>query len=347
MSKTWIVATGLVGVVIAFAACGSSDNSVVRINGAGSTFAYPLYVKWSDGFAKLHPDVQIDYESIGSGAGIGLVTDGRVDFGGTDGPMTEEQLRTFSERRGCTPLHVPTALGAGVPAYNLPGVTAVLRFTPSALAGIFLGKITKWNDPELAAANSGVSLPDSAIAVVHRSDGSGTTYLWTDYLSKVSEEWKNKVGRSTSVNWPVGTSASGNQGVADLIKVTPNALGYLELTYAIRETLPYGVVQNSAGQFVKADFQSVTAAAAESAASMPADLRVSITNASGEHAYPIASFTWAIVPAVIADAAKRQALVAFLNWGLTDGQVYAESLSYARLPDGVIERAKELVAQIH
>ena len=336
----WLIATAFV----ASAGCGSSGNAI-RINAAGSTFAYPLYTKWADAFAKFHPDVQIDYQSVGSGAGINLVTEGRLDFGGTDGPMTDQQIKEFIAQRGCTVLHVPVALGADVPSYNLPGLTAALKLTPQALAGIFLGTITRWNDPALTAANAGVPLPSAPIMVVHRSDGSGTTYVWADYLSKVSDEWGRRVGRSTSVNWPVGAGATGIQGVAEMIKVTPNAIGYVELTYAIREQLPYGDVQNAAGQFVKANFASV-AAAAESVVSMPADFRVSITNPPGEHAYPIASFTWALVPAKIADPAKRQALIAFLNWGLTDGQAFAEELSYARLPDAVIEKAKPLVAQI-
>ena len=225
-------------------------------------------------------------------------------------------------------------------------MTTALKFTPQALAGIFLGTITRWNDPALTSVNADVALPDNPITVVHRSDGSGTTYVWTDYLSKVSEDWQGRVGRNTSVKWPVGVAMSGNQGVAEMIKATPNSVGYVELTYAIREKLPYGDVQNLAGEFVKADFHTVTAAATESLATMPPDFRVSITNPPGTHAYPIASFTWALVPTRITDAAKRQSLVAFLNWGLTDGQAFAEELAYARLPDTLIEKVKPLVAQI-
>ena len=347
MSRVGVIASLIATALFASTGCSTSGNTATtRINAAGSTFAYPLYTKWADAFGKTHPDVQIDYQSLGSTAGINMVTDGRVDFSGTDGPMTDQQMKDFNAQRGCPVLHVPMALGADVPSYNLPGVTAPLKFTPQALAGIFLGTITKWNDPALMAANAGVSLPSAPITVVHRSDGSGTTYVWADYLSKVSDEWQRRVGRSTSVKWPVGTGASGNQGVAEMIKVTPNAIGYVELTYAIREQLPYGDVQNAAGHFVKANFASVTAAAGESAASMPADFRVSITNPPGDAAYPIASFTWALVPTKIADPAKRQSLVAFLNWGLTDGQAFAEGLAYARLPDAVIEKAKPLLAQI-
>ena len=324
----------------------SSADHETRLNGAGSTFAYPLYSKWADAFGKVHPEVAVDYQSIGSGGGIGLVTDGRADFGATDGPMTDEQIKTFVEQRGCSVLHLPMALGADVPSYNLPGVTAELKFTPRALAGIFLGSIKKWNDPELTAANPEVTLPSADIVVIHRSDGSGTTYVWSDYLSKVSDEWRTKVGRSTSVNWPVGTGASGNQAVADLIAATPNSIGYVELTYAIRSKLSFGQVQNAAGQFVKAELWSVTAAAAEAARSMPDDFRVSITNAPGQNAYPVSSFTWILVPVKIADTTKKQALVAFLNWGLTDGQTFADSLSYSRLPEAVIKKTQSAISQI-
>jgi phosphate transport system substrate-binding protein len=346
MLKDTIGAPLLVGALLLWSGCGGGHTSTIRLNGAGSTFAYPLYSKWAAEFGKVHPDVEIDYQSIGSGGGINLITDDRADFGATDGPMTEAQLKTFQERRGYGVIHLPTALGADVPSYNVPGVSTNLRFTSRALAGIFLGRITRWNDPELTTVNPGVSLPNKNIVVVHRSDGSGTTYVWSDYLSKVSDEWRANVGHGNSVNWPVGTGASGNQGVAEMIKATPDAIGYVELTYAIREKLPYGDVQNSAGQFVKADFKSVTAAAAESATSMPDDFRVSITNAPGLDAYPIASFTWALVPTRISDPAKKSAIVAFLRWGLTDGQQYAEALSYARLPDAVIAKAKPSIETI-
>jgi phosphate transport system substrate-binding protein len=336
------------GAALFFAACAtpSSAGHGTRLTGAGSTFAYPLYSKWADAFGKAHPDVQIDYQSIGSGGGIGLVTDGRVDFGATDGPLTDAQIKTFVEQRGCDVVHLPMALGADVATYNLPGVSGELKFTPRALVGIFLGTIKRWNDPEIAAANPGVALPSADIVVIHRSDGSGTTYVWTDYLSKVSDEWQTKVGRAISVSWPVGTGASGNQAVADLIASTPRSLGYVELTYAIRSKLSFGQVQNSAGQFVKAELSSVTAAAAEAARSMPDDFRVSITNAPGESSYPISSFTWVLVPAKIADTAKRQALVAFLKWGLADGQAFADSLSYSRLPDAVIQKTQSAISRI-
>jgi phosphate transport system substrate-binding protein len=341
-----INASLLVCAIVLSTECGGGQSSAIRLNGAGSTFAYPLYSKWAAEFGKVHPDVEIDYQSIGSGGGINLVTDERVDFGATDGPMTDAQLKTFRERRGYDVLHLPTALGADVPSYNVPGITMDLKFTSRALAGIFLGTIKRWNDPELTSANPGIALPNVDIVVVHRSDGSGTTYVWTDYLSKISDDWRTKVGHGNSVSWPVGTGISGNQGVAEMIKATPHAIGYVELTYAIREKLLYGDVQNSAGRFVRADFNSVTAAAAESAASMPDDFRVSITNAPGLGAYPIASFTWMLVPTRIADATKRSTIVAFLTWGLTDGQQYAEALSYARLPDAVIAKAKPTISII-
>jgi phosphate transport system substrate-binding protein len=323
----------------------SSSERGTLLTGAGSTFAYPLYSKWADAFGKTHPDVAIDYQSIGSGGGIGLVTDGRADFGATDGPMTDEQIKTFVQQRGCNVLHLPMALGADVPAYNIPNVTADVKFTAHALAGIFLGTVKKWNDAELVTANPGIALRDADI-VIHRSDGSGTTYVWTDYLSKVNDEWKTKVGHGISVNWPVGTGASGNQAIANLIAQTPNAIGYLELTYAIRGKLAYGQVQNAAGHFVKAELWSVTAAAAESAQSVPDDLRVSITNAPGQNSYPISTFTWILVPVKMPDAAKKAALIAFLKWGLTDGQSFADGLSYSRLPEALVQRTQAAISQI-
>jgi phosphate transport system substrate-binding protein len=341
----FVMATALISATGCTTAQSSTDRGA-HLSGAGSTFAYPLYSKWADAFGKAHPEVAIDYQSIGSSGGIGLVTDGRADFGATDGPMTDAQMATFAQQRGSNVLHLPMALGADVPAYNLPGLTTDLKFTPRALAGIFLGTIKRWNDAEMAAANPGVELPNTEIAVVHRADGSGTTYVWSDYLSKVSDEWRTKVGRGATVPWPVGIGASGNQAVADLIAATPNSLGYVELTYAIRSKLSFGQVQNQAGRFVKAELWSVTAAASESAQSMPNDFRVSITNAPGESAYPIASFTWMLVPTKISDADKRRALVAFLNWGLTDGQTFADSLSYSRLPDAIVKKTQTAIAQI-
>ncbi|MGA2630389.1 MAG: phosphate ABC transporter substrate-binding protein PstS [Terriglobia bacterium] len=312
------------------------------LNGAGATFPYPIYSKWFDEYHKLHPDIQINYQSIGSGGGIRQVLAGTVDFGATDGPMTDEQLSQAKVRI----LHFPTVLGAVVPTYNISGLSAELRFTPEALAGIFQGKITKWNDAELTRPNPGVNLPGNDIVVVHRSDGSGTTYVWTDYLSKVSEEWKTKVGKSTSVNWPVGLGGKGNEGVAGLVKQTPNSIGYVELIYAIQNNMPYGLVRNSSGSFIKADLASTTAAAAGAAKEMPDDFRVSITNAPGKDAYPIASFTWLLVPASIEDGAKRKVITDFLHWMLNDGQKHAEPLAYARLPKAVVAKEVKAISEI-
>lgn len=331
--------------IIALGAIVWADNPLL-INGAGATFPYPMYSKWFDEYHKKFSNIQINYQSIGSGGGIKQVTEGTVDFGATDGPMNEEQLKGFQDKRGSGILHFPTVLGADVPTYNIPGVAAELNFTPEALAGIFLGKITKWNDPAIAGANKGVNLPANEIVVVHRSDGSGTTYIWTDYLSKISDDWKNKVGKGTSVNWPVGLGGKGNEGVAGLVKQTPNAFGYVELIYAIQNSMPYGRVKNSSGAWIKADLASVTAAAAGAAKDMPDDFRVSITNAPGKTAYPISSFTWLLVPQKIQDAGKRDALKGFLKWMLADGQNYAEALSYAKLPKEVIEKENKAINNI-
>ena len=324
----------------------ATSAGVVSINGAGSTFAYPMYSKWFDAYQKLHAEAQFNYQSIGSGGGIRQVTAGTVDFGGTDGPMTPEQMADFKAKRSCNILHFPTALGAGVPTYNLPEAGDGLNFTPEALVGIFLGKITKWNDPQIASANPGVSLPGNDIVVVHRSDGSGTTFVWVDYLSKVSPEWKTKVGVATSVNWPVGLGAKGNEGVMGLVKQTPNSIGYVELIYAIQNHVAYGKVKNQSGNFVKADLAGVTAAAASASQNIPDDFRVSITNSPGADAYPIASFTWLLIPDHIEDPAKKQAIISFLHWGLTDGQDLLEPLSYARVPKEVVSRELEAIGKI-
>ncbi len=314
----------------------------LQINGAGATFPYPIYSKWFDEYHKLHPDIEINYQSIGSGGGIRQLLAGTVDFGASDGPMTDEQLAQAKTKI----MHFPTVLGADVPTYNLPGVSEELKFTPQALVGIFLGKITKWNDAELASANPGVGLPENDIVVVHRSDGSGTSYIWTDYLSKVSEEWKSRVGRGTSVNWPVGLGGKGNEGVSGLVKHTPYSIGYVELIYAIQNKLPYGRVRNSSGNFLKADLESVRAAAAGAAQSMPDDFRVSITNPSGENAYPISSFTWLLIPSQISDGAKRKAITEFLRWMMTEGQKFAEPLAYAQLPNAVVSKEVKAISGI-
>jgi phosphate transport system substrate-binding protein len=336
----WLLA-GLAVVMIATVA-----HAAILINGAGATFPYPIYSKWFDEYHKVHDDLQINYQSVGSGAGIKQVTEGTVDFGASDGPMNDEQMKAFQDKHGFGILHFPTVLGAAVPTYNLPGVSATLNFTPEALSGIFLGKVTKWNDPAIASANKGVNLPGNDIVVVHRSDGSGTTYIWTDYLSKISDDWKNKVGKGTSISWPVGLGGKGNEGVTGLIKQTPNSVGYVELIYAAQNNIPFGAVKNPAGSFIKADLASVSAAAAAAAKTMPDDFRVSITNAPGKTAYPISSFTWLLIPAKFSDASKRDAIKNFLKWSLADGQNYAEALSYAKLPKEVVTKETKALGSI-
>ncbi|MGD0989512.1 MAG: phosphate ABC transporter substrate-binding protein PstS [Candidatus Sulfotelmatobacter sp.] len=311
------------------------------LNGAGATFPYPMYSKWFSEYHKLHPDIQINYQSIGSGGGIRQVINGTVDFGASDGPMTDDMLKEAKVKI----LHMPTVLGADVPAYNVPGVSGEVKFTPEALAGIFLGKITKWNDKALTGANPGVNLPDRDIIVVHRSDGSGTTYIFTDYLSKVSSEWQSQVGTGTSVKWPVGLGGKGNEGVAGSIRQLQGAIGYVELIYAVQNNITYGSVKNAAGNFVKASLESVTAAAA-SAPKMPDDFRVSITNAPGKDAYPISSFTWLLIPEQSKDPAKGKILADFLNWMVTDGQKMTAALSYAPLPQGVVQKEKDAIKQV-
>jgi phosphate transport system substrate-binding protein len=313
----------------------------ILINAGGATFPYPMYSKWFDEYHKKVPNIAINYASIGSGGGIAQVTAGTVDFGASDGPMSDVQIKEFQAKRGSAILHFPTIMGADVPTYNVPGVTAQLNFTGEALAGIFLGKITKWDDPVIAKANTGVKLPSNNIVVVHRSDNSGTTYIWTDYLSKVSKDWAAKPGRGTSVDWPVGLGGKGNEGVSGSIQQTANSIGYVELIYAIQNKMTYGKVQNAAGEFVLASLAGVTAAAA-GMKEMPEDFRVSITNAPGKGVYPISSFTWLLIPSKIADPTKKKAIKDFLAWMLADGQKMTEALSYAPLPKAVV--AKELKA---
>jgi phosphate transport system substrate-binding protein len=312
--------------------------SQTQLNGAGATFPYPIYSKWFDEYHKVHPEIEIVYQPIGSRGGIDAVTKGTADFGATDGPLSDDQMKVFQQERGVRILHFPTIQGADVPVYNIVGVNQELKFTPESLAGIFLGKIKQWNDPELSKANPGVDLPGDEITVVHRSDGSGTTYIWADYLSKISSDWKDKVGKGTAVKWPVGLGSEGNEGVSNLIARTPNSIGYLELTYAIENHLAYGVVKNFSGNFVKADFASVTAAATGVADLIPGDFRVSITNVQGQNAYPISSFTWLLVPAKIGNQQKKKVLTDFLRWMLTDGQKFAEPLAYVPLPKALVSR---------
>jgi phosphate transport system substrate-binding protein len=319
-----------------------AEGGQVLLNAAGATFPYPIYSKWFDQYHQAHSNVQINYQSIGSGGGIRQLLDKTVDFGASDGPMSDDQLKTAT----VPILHFPTVLGAAIPSYNVPGVQGDLNFTPEALSGIFLGKITKWNDPAIVSANPGVKLPGDEIVVVHRSDGSGTSYIWTDYLSKVSPEWQQKVGKATSVNWPTGLGGKGNEGVSALIQQTPNSLGYIELIYAIQNKLPYGKVKNSSGVFVKADLASVSAAAAAASKFMPEDFRVSITNPEGKAAYPIASFTWLLIPAKFTDTTKRDVVKDFLKWMMTDGQQSCEALSYAKLPKEVVAMEMKAISKI-
>ena len=314
------------------------------LTGAGATFPAPIYQKWFSAYQSVG-NAQINYQPNGSGGGIKAVTEGTTDFGASDMPMTDEQLKAYKEKNGFDVLLFPTVIGAAVPTYNLPGVTADLKFTPAVLAGIFLGTIKTWNDPQLAKANPGVQLPDDKILVVHRSDGSGTTFCWTDYLSKVSPEWSSKVGKNASVNWPVGLGGKGNDGVAGVIKQQKGSIGYVELIYAVKNHLSYGSVQNKSGAFVKADLKSVTAAAA-AAKSMPADFRVSITDGSGKDVYPISTFTWLLVPAKISDADKKKAMTGFLKWAITTGQSSVESLDYAKLPAAVVAKEQVQIAKI-
>ncbi len=329
---------------LALAALAGGAASGTDLNGAGSTFGAPIYQKWAEQFKASHPSIQINYQSIGSGGGIRQLISGTVDFGATDMPMTNEQM---SQVKNAKVLHFPTVLGADVPSYNVAGVKQQLKFSPETLAGIFLGKITRWNDDRIKRENPGVNLPPAAIMVIHRSDGSGTTFVWTDYLSKVSSEWKSRVGANTSVNWPVGLGAKGNEGVAGLIKQTPNSIGYVELIFAIQNHMGYGLVRNSAGDYVNANLASVTAAAAGAANNMPADFRVSITNPPGKDSYPIASFTWLLVPDSIPNPAKRADLKSFLRWMLTSGQGSCAALAYAPLPRQVVAKEMKLIDEIH
>jgi phosphate transport system substrate-binding protein len=312
------------------------------LNGAGATFPYPIYSKWFSKYHDLHSDIQFNYQSIGSGGGIRQVLAGTVDFGASDGPMTDEQLSQAKVKI----LHVPTVLGAVVPAYNISGVTGEIKFTPDVLAGIFLGKITNWNDKTIASANPGINFPkDQPIIVIHRSDGSGTTFIFTDYLSKVSSDWQNQAGKGTSVKWPVGLGGKGNEGVAGLIRQMQGSIGYIELIYAVQNKITYGTVKNAAGEFVKASLDSVTAAAA-SVKSMPADFRVSITNSPGKDAYPISSFTWLLIPVQARDPAKGKIMADFLKWMLDDGQKMTTELTYAPLPATVVAKVKDEIKQV-
>ena len=312
-----------------------------NLNAAGATFPYPIYSKWFSDYHNVHSDVQINYQSIGSGGGIRQLAAGTVDFGASDMPLNDEQVKQIPQ-----PIYqLPTVLGSVVPAYNVPGVSGEIKFTPEVLAGIYLGKISNWNDRAIAAANPGLKLPDKSIVVVHRSDGSGTTFVWTDYLSKVSPDWKSSVGSNTSVKWPVGLGGKGNEGVAGLIRQMDGGIGYVELIYALQNNITYGPVKNAFGNFVKASLESTTAAAA-SAKMPPNDFRVSITNAPGKEAYPIASFTYLLIPRQWKDSGKKTATVNFLQWMLDNGQGMVTSLNYAPLPKEVAERERAVIKMI-
>ncbi|HWE50545.1 MAG TPA: phosphate ABC transporter substrate-binding protein PstS [Bryobacteraceae bacterium] len=332
----------VIGITLLPALLASSAMAAETINAAGATFPAPIYQKWFAEYKAAHPDVQINYQAIGSGGGIRQLQAGTVDFGASDMPMKDAAIAEMKDK----PLHFPTVMGAVVLSYNIPGVTATLKLTSEVVSGIYLGTVTKWDDAKIKASNPGVNLPSKAIEVVHRSDGSGTTFCFTDYLSKVSSDWKSKVGTNDSVQWPLGLGGKGNDGVAGLIKQTPNSIGYVELIYAVQNNMSYADVQNAAGKFVKPSFESVTQAAANSK-EMPADFRVSITNAPGAGTYPISTFTWLLIPSKIADPAKKKAITDFLGWMLAAGQKDAQGLSYAPLPSAVVAKEKSQIAQIH
>ena len=333
--KRNVIATG----ILALATIGASAQN---INGAGATFPYPIYSKWFNEYSQQHPNVKINYQPIGSGGGIRQVSEGTVDFGATDGPMSDEQIAGAKIKTQ----HIPTVLGAVVPVYNLPGVNKDINFSGDVIADIYLGKIKKWNDPQIAKDNPGVSLPDKAILPVYRSEGSGTTYIFTDYLSKVSSDWNSKVGKNASVKWPTGIGQKGNEGVAGMVRQSPYSFGYVELVYAMQNKMSYGAVKNASGKFLKASTDGVTAAAAAAAKTMPADYRVSITNAPGATSYPISSFTWLLIPTHSSDASKINALKGFVTWMLDHGESEASALSYAPLPKQVQEMVRKTVAQI-
>jgi phosphate transport system substrate-binding protein len=339
----WVSAIFLLLAAVACNNNGSGSGSgSVDLRGAGATFPNPLYQKWLSEYGKVHPNVKIDYQSIGSGGGINQLKKQTVDFGASDAPMSDDDLKSSPGEV----LHVPTVLGAVVLTYNLEGVKQPLRFSPEVIADIFLGKIKKWNDPKIAADNPGVTLSAGDITVVHRSDGSGTSAVFTDYLSKVSAEWKEKVGAGVSPSWPVGLGGKGNEGVTGQVKNTPNTIGYIELIYAVKNNLPVAQIKNASGAFVEPSIDSVTAAAAASAASMPDDLRISITNAAGAQAYPISSYTYILVYKDQKDAAKGKALVDFLWWGIHDGEGFAKELQYAPLPADIVKKAEAKINSV-
>jgi phosphate transport system substrate-binding protein len=317
----------------------------LKLNGAGATFPYVIYSKWFDVY-HTKTGIEFNYQSIGSGGGIKQVTEGTVDFGASDAPMTETQMKDLEEKQGTPIVHIPTVMGAVVLTYNVPGRGTGLHLTQDALAGIYLGEITKWNDARIAEANPGKQLPDLAIIVAHRSDGSGTTNIFSDYLTKVSPTWAQKVGKGTSVNWPVGLGGKGNEGVAGIVKQSEGSIGYVEIAYAVQNKLPYALVRNKAGQYVDPTFEAVSAAAAGAAKNMPEDLRVMITDADGKNSYPICGFTWLLVYKSTKDKDKEAALVKFLRWSMTEGQSYAKELYYAPLPKEVVKLCEKKISSL-
>ncbi|HUL42913.1 MAG TPA: phosphate ABC transporter substrate-binding protein PstS [Bacteroidota bacterium] len=331
--------------LLATAVCGGTSPAQMKLNGAGATFPYVIYSKWFDLYNKK-TGIEFNYQSQGSGAGIKQVIEGTVDFGASDAPMTEDQLKEASTKQGTEILHIPTVMGAVVVTYNVPGLGKGLKLTAENLAEIYLGTITNWNDPKLAGENSGMKFPDLPIIVAHRSDGSGTTNIFTDYLSKVSSEWQTKIGKGTSVNWPVGLGGKGNEGVAGLVKQSDGSIGYVELAYAIKNDLPYALLQNKAGKYVDATFDAVSAAAAGAVKNMPADLRVSITNSDGDASYPISGFTWLLIYRKMSDGDKVAAIKKFLTWAMGEGQNYAKDLYYAPLPKEVVKLCDKKIAMI-
>ncbi len=333
--KLNVIAAGLLALT---ASAGIAQN----INGAGATFPYPIYSRWFTEYNKIHPEVKINYQSIGSGGGIRQVSEGTVDFGATDGPMNDQQIADAKVKT----IHIPTVLGAVVPVFNIPGNSKDLNFSSDVIADIYLGKISKWNDPRIAKDNPGVQFPDKAILPVYRSDGSGTTYIFTDFLSKVSADFQSKIGKGTSVKWPTGIGQKGNEGIAGMVRQSPYSFGYVELIYARANNMQFGAVKNKAGKFLKASTDGVTAAAAAAAKSMPKDYRVSITNADGPDSYPISSFTWLLIPVKSADPAKGKALQGFLEWMIETGEGEAASMTYAPLPKQVQEMVKQTIKTV-
>jgi phosphate transport system substrate-binding protein len=337
--KTIIACAALIAIAVMPA------QAQLKLNGAGATFPYVIYSKWFDTY-HTKTGIEFNYQSIGSGGGIKQVIEGTVDFGASDGPMTDAQLKDASEKQGTQVLHIPTVMGAVVATYHLPGFSGDLHLTPEVLAGIFLGDIQKWNDPKITELNPGMTFPDMAIIVAHRSDGSGTSYIFTDYLAKVSKTWETKVGRGTSVNWPVGLGGKGNEGVTGLVKQSEGSIGYVELAYAVKNNLPYAFLKNKAGHFVKASFDAVSAAAAGAVANMPDDFRVSITDADGKESYPISGFTWLLIYKSMKDKEKAAAIVKFLHWAMSDGQSFARDLYYAPLPREIVKLVEKKITTI-